>query len=107
MGVFAFQPAAVVEGAQDEALSGVTAIAMRATAAGPVAYVVDGPDQSKVLAYRIDGDGRPVLIDEIVLPDGTAAGVTRGLSIETIDGQVVAAITGVGDATGSACRSRG
>jgi Ca2+-binding RTX toxin-like protein len=98
MGVFAFQPAAVLDGAQGEALSGVTAIATRATAAGPVAYVVDGPDQSKVLAYRIDTDGRPVLIDEITLPDGITAGVARGLSIMSLDGQAVAAITGVGDA---------
>ncbi|MTJ05089.1 MAG: hypothetical protein FH759_10415 [Sediminimonas qiaohouensis] len=96
MGGSSFELVAALAGAQHVNLSGVSAITVHAAADEPVAYVVDGPDLSVARAYRIGADGIPWQADAVPLPQGMAVGVTRDLSIGTLDGQDVAIFSGFG-----------
>jgi len=99
MGGSSFERVVVLAGAQDVGLSGITGMTTRSVAADAVAYVVDGPDQSVIRAYRIGADGVPQQIDAFNIPNGMAAGVARDVSIANLGGRDVAVISGLG-ATG-------
>lgn len=96
MGGSSFERVVVLAGAQDVGLSGIAGMTTRFVAGEVVAYVLDGPDQSVIRAYRIGADGVPRQIDAFNIPKGMAAGVARDVSIATLEGRDVAVISGLG-----------